>query len=37
MARSAGIDLEFARNLLLGGNGETYHKLIKRIAADEDQ
>lgn len=37
LARSATIDLEFARNLLLKKSGLPYQELIKRIAEDSDE
>lgn len=36
LARSAAIDLEFARNLLFKKDSLTYEKLVKRIAEDSD-
>ena len=37
LARSATIDLEFARNLLFKKSGLPYQELIKRIAEDSDE
>ncbi|MBA4077430.1 MAG: hypothetical protein C0508_20540 [Cyanobacteria bacterium PR.023] len=37
LARSATIDLEFARNLLFKKSGLPYQELVKRIAEDSDE